>query len=162
MGRKPLPQEIKRARGTLRADRMPSNGVSLSGANGSPPEPPESLGELGRAVWSRVLVEAGAWVNYRLDTLLLRIVCEQLDEREQLRALVIEYPEQARLRIGLRELDKAIISGLSSLGLTPADRARLGVGAAPAVVSKLDAITLKHYGKTFAEYKGSGSGFGAG
>jgi hypothetical protein len=57
---------------------------------------------------------------------LLRIVCEQLEEREELKVLVRENPDKPRLRTGLRELEKSIQSNLSSLGLTPSDRARLG------------------------------------
>jgi hypothetical protein len=126
MSGKPIPNEIKQRRGTLRADRVLSPSLSASLTQGELPEPPEGLGELGRAVWGQVLTEAGVWVSYKLDTLLLGIVCDQFEERAQLRELVIASPEQPRLRIALRELDKAIISGLSSLGLTPTDRARLG------------------------------------
>ena len=39
---------------------------------------------------------------------------------------VDDSPDVPRLRIGLRELDKVIVSNLSTLGLTPTDRARLG------------------------------------
>jgi hypothetical protein len=123
---KPIPNEIKQRRGTLRADRVLSPSLRLTLTQGELPEPPEGLGELGRAVWGQVLTEASVWVSYKLDTLLLGIVCDQFEERAELRELVIASPEQPRLRIGLRELDKALVSNLSSLGLTPTDRARLG------------------------------------
>lgn len=126
MSGKPIPNEIKQRRGTLRADRVLSPGLSVTLTQGDYPEPPEGLGELGRAVWGQVLTEASVWVSYKLDILLLGILCDQVEERAELRELVIASPEQPRLRIGLRELDKAIISNLSSLGLTPTDRARLG------------------------------------
>lgn len=126
MSGKPIPNEIKQRRGTLRADRVLSPGLSVALAQGQLPDPPEGLGELGRAVWGQVLSEAGVWVSYKLDIFLLGIICDQIEERAELRELVIASPEQPRLRIGLRELDKAIVSNLSSLGLTPTDRARLG------------------------------------
>jgi hypothetical protein len=123
---RPIPNEIKQLRGTLRPDRVLSPTLRATIPQGELPEPPEGLGELGRAVWWQVLTEASVWVSYKLDTLLLGIVCDQFEERAQLRELVAASPEQPRLRIGLRELDKAIVSNLSSLGLTPTDRARLG------------------------------------
>ena len=52
-------------------------------------------------------------------------MCDQIEERATLRELVEDSPNLPRLRIGLRELDKAIVSNLWTLGLTPTDRARL-------------------------------------
>ncbi len=98
--------------------------VSLT--QGPLPDAPKELGLQGSTLWTTVLTEASAWVSYKIDTPLLRIVCEQLDERECLKELVNKSPEQPRLRSALRELEKAIQSNLSTLGLTPSDRARLG------------------------------------
>lgn len=126
MSGKPIPNELKQLRGTLRASRVLSPDLAGSLIQGEIPEPPEGLGELGVAVWGQVLSEASAWVSYKLDTLLLGIVCDQFEERAALRELVLASPDQPRLRIALRELDKALVSNLSSLGLTPTDRARLG------------------------------------
>lgn len=126
MAGKAIPNEIKLKRGTLRPDRVLSPALSGELVQGELPSPPEALGELGRAVWCQVLTEASAWVSFKLDTLLLGIVCDQFEERAALRELVQNNPEQPRLRIALRELDKALVSNLSTLGLTPTDRARLG------------------------------------
>lgn len=123
---KPVPNEIKQRRGTLRADRVLSPALTGVLVQGDLPEPPGGLGELGKAVWYQVLTEASTWVSYKLDTLLLGIVCDQFEERAALRELVAESPDQPRLRIALRELDKHLVSNLASLGLTPTDRARLG------------------------------------
>lgn len=126
MGAKPVPNEVKERRGTLRADRVLNPDLASVLLQGEIPEPPTELGELGRAIWLQVLSEASAWVSFRLDTLLLRIVCDQFEERATLRNLVLEQPDQPRLRIALRELEKALVSNLATLGLTPTDRARLG------------------------------------
>jgi hypothetical protein len=126
MAGKAVPNEIKERRGTLRASRVLSPGLRVELPNGDLPAPPEGLGDLGRGVWYQVLTEASAWVSYRLDIFLLGILCDQFEERAQLRELVISDSEQPRHRIGLRELDKAIVSNLATLGLTPTDRARLG------------------------------------
>lgn len=126
MGAKPVPNEVKDRRGTLRADRVLSPVLESVLLQGEIPQPPEALGEIGRAIWAQVLTEASAWVSFRLDILLLGIVCDQFEERATLRNLVIAQPDQPRLRIALRELDKALVSNLATLGLTPTDRARLG------------------------------------
>lgn len=126
MAGKATPNEIKKRRGTLRADRVLSPSLKVDLVQGDIPEPPAALGELGRAVWGQVLTEAANWVSFKLDIFLLGILCDQFEERAELRELLSENPDQPRIRIGLRELDKAIVSNLSSLGLTPTDRARLG------------------------------------
>jgi phage terminase small subunit len=123
---KPIPNEVKAKRGTLRSDRLGDSSLRVSLTQGVLPDAPKELGLQGSALWTTVLTEASAWVSYKVDTQLLRIVCEQLDERESLKELVRENPEQPRLRSALRELEKAIQSNLSTLGLTPSDRARLG------------------------------------
>ena len=123
---KAIPNERKALRGTLRTDRVISPNLRGTLVQGLLPEPPGGLGELGKSVWNQVLTEAGSWVSYKLDTYLLGILCDQIEERATLRELVDDSPDVPRLRIGLRELDKVIVSNLSTLGLTPTDRARLG------------------------------------
>jgi hypothetical protein len=54
------------------------------------------------------------------------MTAQQFDERETLRAIVSEQPENPRLRSGLRDLEKAITSNLAQMGFTPSDRSRLG------------------------------------
>ena len=60
------------------------------------------------------------------DVELLLLTCEQLDERQALRLTVLREGDW-RERAALRALDKAVQDGLSILGFTPTDRARLGV-----------------------------------
>jgi hypothetical protein len=48
-----------------------------------------------------------------------------IDERWNLRVKVMQTND-AKMRRGLRELDRIIIGNLSLLGFTPADRSRLG------------------------------------
>lgn len=126
MGNKPVPNEIKSRRGTLRNDRVLTPSLKTSLYQGDLPQPPEGLGEIGKEVWAQVLSEASTWVSYKLDIFLLGILCDQIEERSTLREMVISHPQEPRLRIALRELDKAIVSNLATLGLTPTDRARLG------------------------------------
>jgi len=124
-GRPPVPLELKRRRGTLRPDRLP-NGDPLSIVEPvGLPEPPEGLSDTGLDFWSLVY-EAGKWISHSTDRTLVTIAAEQVEEREQLRALVLANPEDYRLRSGLRELEKALTSNLALMGFTPADRSRLG------------------------------------
>ena len=123
---RPVPNEVKARRGTLRPSRVGDRTLKVELLQGEFPEPPEGLGEVGAGFWNSILTEASSWISYKLDTHLVRIVCEQLEEREELKVLVKENPDKPRLRTGLRELEKSIQSNLSTLGLTPSDRARLG------------------------------------
>jgi hypothetical protein len=102
------------------------------------PEPPVGLGDKGLEFWGLVH-SAGRWISHTTDRTLVTIAAEQIEEREQLRALVMEQPENARLRSGLRDLEKALTSNLALMGFTPADRSRLGF-AEVKVESKLEQL----------------------
>jgi len=69
------------------------------------------------------------------------MTCEMVDERWNLRVKVMQT-EDARLRRGLRELDRLIVSNLSLLGFTPADRSKLGVAEVKAQ-TKLEELMEK-------------------
>lgn len=70
------------------------------------------------------------WISIRTDTQLVQMVCEQLDRRERLRVLWDANPADRALNMSLFDTEKAIVSGLSLLGFTPADRTRLGLVSA--------------------------------
>lgn len=124
-GRPPVPIEQKRLRGTLRPDRLPNGEpMALLQPQGLP-EPPSGLSEAGLDFWSLVY-DSGRWISHTTDRTLVSITAELIEEREQLRALVIANPEDYRLRSGLRDLEKSLTSNLALMGFTPADRSRLG------------------------------------
>lgn len=124
-GRPPVPIEQKRLRGTLRADRLP-NGEPLQIIQPEGlPEPPRGLGEKGLEFWGLAYSE-GRWISHQTDRTLVSLTAELIEEREQLRALVMATPEDYRLRSGLRDLEKALTSNLGQMGFTPAERSRLG------------------------------------
>jgi hypothetical protein len=58
---------------------------------------------------------------------MMLMLCEQADERSQLRLKVLRDGERFE-RAGLRALDAQIHAGLAALGMSPVDRARMGVG----------------------------------
>ena len=123
-GRPAKPIEQKRAIGTLRNDRLPNQPIQVF-QPGTPPEPPRDLGDEGLKFWEQVFT-AAPWISHRTDLTLVTLTAELIDERETLRALVMSQPELPRLRSGLRELEKSLVSYLALMGLTPSDRSRLG------------------------------------
>ena len=88
-------------------------------------EPPETLGSAGRELWQRV-TKSAHWLWGGVDNTLLEIVCEQLDERAELRKKLAHTGDRLD-RSGLRALESQIVANLSQLGFTPSDRARLGL-----------------------------------
>jgi hypothetical protein len=72
------------------------------------------------------------WISPNTDSELLLMTCELVDERWNLRIKVMQDNDW-RERRALRELDSRIISNLSLLGFTPADRSRLGVAEVKAI-----------------------------
>jgi hypothetical protein len=124
-GTKPIPNEIKKKNGTYREDRHGVAGlVALPQVPGIP-EAPETLEATGLEAWERIFTNA-PWIHKETDKEIVRILCESLDEREQLRSHLVEDKDNWRARTGLRELEKQIGSILASLGLNPSDRARYG------------------------------------
>jgi len=147
-GRPPLPIEVKQRRGTLRGDRMPPTGLTeverLQEEEGAP-EPPSELKAKGREFWSSAF-DNGRWIWRGVDRHLVGLTAELLDERQELKELVDQQPDNTRLRAALRALDKQLVSNLSLLGFTPSDRSRLGLVEVKAR-TKLDELMERKHGK---------------
>lgn len=140
IGRPTQPNELKRLKGTLRADRLPpGNLVELSNPS-QEPEPSSELGDQGRAFWQ--VAWSTPWLSHKTDYWLVQLTAQALDEREQVRAALAEEPSDRKLRTTLRELDKQVINSYSLMGFTPSDRSRLGV-AEVKKESKLDELIAK-------------------
>lgn len=147
MGRRgppPQPVERKRAAGNPGKRALPAVGqvVALAAAV-DVPEPPRPLATAGLALWARAWRAARHWLSPETDLELVLIVCEQVDERVQLRVRVLTTTGRGEQewedRKALRKLDAAIVSNLSLLGFTPTDRARLGLAEVVAA-SKLEEL----------------------
>ena len=114
-----------------------------------PARPPRGLAREGRALWRAVVASgAGAWLKAS-DAAMLRLICQQADTRAELaldvktRGAMVEEPilvpgQRADVTrpnpaiAAMIQLDKEISRGLRALGLTPTDRARLGLLTAAA------------------------------
>jgi len=136
-GRPPRPIEQKRLLGNPGRRPLPE-GLQILSSTGEPPEPARPLLKYGQHLWDKVWEQGLNWISPNTDTELLLMTCEMVDERWNLRVKVMQS-DDARLRRGLRELDRLIIGNLSLLGFTPSDRTRLGV-AEVKVMSKLEEL----------------------
>jgi len=138
-GRPSKPIEQKRLLGNPGRRPLPdSSAIAILPAIQEVPEPSRPLLKYGRELWDKVWDVGAPWISPNTDIELLLMTCEMIDERWNLRVKVMQS-DDARMRRGLRELDRQIISNLSLLGFTPSDRSRLGVAEVKAV-SKLEAL----------------------
>jgi hypothetical protein len=135
-GRPSKPIEQKRLLGNPGRRPLPEQGaVQILPGIAETPEPSRPLLKYGRELWDKVWEQGLNWISPNTDFEILLMTCEMIDERWNLRVKVMTEG-QAKDRRALRDLDRAIQSQLASLGLTPADRSRLGV----AEVKKLSKI----------------------
>lgn len=128
-GPPPRPNEQKRRLGNPGRRPLPDQSkiVALAATPaGSAPGPLRPLGASGQALWERVWASGAQWISPATDVELLQLLCEQIDERAGLRVTVLREGGW-RERKALRVLDHQVVTALSLLGLTPADRTRLGV-----------------------------------
>ena len=134
-GRPKKPVEIKRRAGNPGGRALPVP-VAVVTAAPSTPRAPKGLERPGRSLWRAVWRDAGDWLA-PTDAVLVRMLCEAADERENLRELIAAEGytfTTAKGYVGihpvvstLRKLEAQIISMLSMLGFSPADRTRLGL-----------------------------------
>ena len=142
MGRPPKPVEQKRLLGNPGRRPLPESTTlqQLEPINNIP-QPPRQLFEAGQQLWDRVWQSGLSWISPHSDIELLLMTCEQIDERVKLRTSVWNN-NRSDERKALRALDKEIVSNLSLLGFSPADRTRLGV-AEVKKLSKLEELMTK-------------------
>jgi hypothetical protein len=100
------------------------------------------LGVVGKQFWDTIFGAGELWISIRTDTQLVQMVCEQLDRRERLRELWENDPTDRAVSMSLFDVEKSVISSLSLLGFTPADRTRLGLVSAK-TKSKLEELLAK-------------------
>jgi hypothetical protein len=142
MGRPPKPTELKRIQGNPGKRALPKETemILLPAAIGIP-EPSRPLLKYGQEMWDRIWNMGNSWISPTTDIELVLMTAEMVDERWNLRVKVMGS-DDPKLRRGLRELDKMIVSNLSLLGFSPTDRMRLGV-AEVKKQSKLEELLAK-------------------
>jgi hypothetical protein len=105
-------------------------------------EPPAELGEVGKRFWDSIFEAGELWISIKTDTQLVQLVCEQLDRRELIKQQIQADPTDPTWYRQANEVEKSIVTGLSLLGFSPADRTRLGLVSAK-TKTKLEEIIAK-------------------
>jgi len=126
-GRPSKPAEQKRLLGNPGKRSMPKlSEIVIIPAALETPTPARPLLRYGQELWDKVWLYGVTWISQNTDSELLLMTCEMVDERWNLRIKVMQTDDPI-MRRGLRELDRQLVSNLSLLGFSPADRSRLGV-----------------------------------
>jgi P27 family predicted phage terminase small subunit len=159
-GRPPVPIERKKKLGNPGKRALPEPiGTIQPISSKTISEPPEHLGKDGAAVWTRVAEFAAGWVG-NSDLEALRMLAEAADRRAHLaerlatdgwvlltdKGYAYSHPAAGMLATTETEMRK----WMSVLGLTPADRSKLGVAEVKAR-SALEELAIKrreHLDKT--------------
>lgn len=146
-GPPPKPAELKRKQGNPGKRSMPK-AAQVVALPRLEPDIPDSLGPDGAEFWRHIMRVAGNWIGAS-DLPLLKMAAEGYDRRAFfLRVLADEgwsvmtekgYPYRHPLVQALSDLEKQLSGWLSALGLTPADRSRLGLAEVKAK-SKLEEL----------------------
>jgi len=143
----PKPASVRIAAGNAGHRPIPEPLAIIEGAAGLPPEPPESLGEAGKAVWVRIWPTLRAWAVADLDIGLVMRYCQAHELRETLRDRVKGVQTrgsrgQMRLNpiiIEIGRLEDRMLRMEHELGLSPAGRSALRIETKkPAPIRKLD------------------------
>jgi len=142
----PKPNEVKRKLGNPGKRALPDQGklIALPMAT-EPPTPPRPLGPEGLKLWNRIWQQGRTWITPSSDLEMVTLLCESMDERSQLRLIVLRGSADWRDRVALRSLDSQLQTMLSLLGMSPTDRTKLGVAEVQAR-SKIQDLLLKHDG----------------
>lgn len=132
-GRKPKPVEQHLRLGNPSRKPLPTK-KQLAEIVGLPttvvPEPHRPLGVTGNGLWKQIWSSGAGWLSRNIDVEVILMVCEMADERTRLRVKLQAQPDAWRDRRALRELERQIVSLLSLIGFSPADRASLVTGNA--------------------------------
>lgn len=125
-GRKPKPIERKERLGNPSKRALPKNVIMLPSVEpDNVPTPSRPLGKYGTELWGRMWLSGAVWLKPTVDSELMLICCELIDERMVMRGRVAADPSAWRDRRGLRELDRLITSLLGDLGFSPTERGNI-------------------------------------
>lgn len=141
MANPPKPAELKLMQGNPGKRAMRLNDAVAPMEYGYT-EPLRPLGVVGRQLWDSIFGAGEIWISIRTDLQLVQMVCESLDRREVLREQWNADPVNRQINMSLLETEKQIVSGLSLLGFSPADRTRLGLVSAK-TKSKLEELLAR-------------------
>lgn len=145
MGNPPKPAELKILQGNPGQHKIRTNDA-LAPLDYGYIEPPHELGIDGKRFWDSVFGAGELWISIKTDTQLVLMIAEAYDRRAKLMEMFWQNPADRPTNMSLVEIEKQIISGLSLLGFSPADRTRLGLVSAK-TKSKLEELLAKKNAK---------------
>ena len=130
------PTERKRLAGNAGKRALPEPIAYLPPAIGTP-EAPVSLAEHGVQAWQRIWRSCSAWISPDTDIALVTRYCELYDIRQELRRTILDEGFTAPtdkggvkphpLLTALRDSETQLTRYEQLMGLTPTDRAKLGL-----------------------------------
>ena len=140
-GRPAKPTELHRLAGNPSHKKLPGAPLPGEGLPAATDVPtPPALGIDGTEMWFQVWTAGKGWLSPDSDSAVITMMCQAHDEAEQIRR-ALAIGEVSRFYVlpngsyvthpyvgQLRELRSQITAWLASLGFSPADRARLGIG----------------------------------
>lgn len=134
-GRPPKPNELKRLIGNPGGRPLPDlNTITHLPMAHTPPPVPENLDKTGIQLWDRTWSIAITWLSPASDIEAVKNACHLADANEAARAryMVSTEPADAKAYVAI---NKAFTDSLTSLGLDPVSRSRLGVAEVRAATS---------------------------
>jgi phage terminase small subunit len=134
-GRPPKPTELKRLLGNPGNRPLPDlNNITHLPMVKVKPAYPENLGEAGKKFWDRVWDMAITWLspNSDIDTVENASRLADATEAARVRYMATTEPADAKAYVAI---NKAYTDALTSLGLDPISRSRLGVAEVRAATS---------------------------
>jgi len=137
----PKPAELKILQGNPGQHKIRTNDA-IAPLDYGWTEPLRPLGPVGQQFWDSIFGAGELWISIKTDTALVQMLCESYDRRERLREVWESDPTDRAVNMSLIEIEKQIISGLSLLGFSPADRTRLGLVSAK-TKTKLEELLAK-------------------
>lgn len=151
-GPPPIPNERKRMTGNPGKRALPAQKDVAALAHMDDDVPPE-LGEKGAALWRSITTAARAWLA-PTDESALMLLCELYDRREEFKQRfaadgpLIMRPDGHMVAnpvvVMLQTTEKQIVDLASSLGLTPADRTRMGLAEVKAQNAFEEMLAKRH------------------
>ena len=151
MGRPTKPTEQKRKAGNPGKRPLPEPLQVVPAVEG-PPKAPKGLEAAGKAVWAAVWDQGQTWLASS-DEILVGLLCETVDEREEWQKIVDDEGWSVTTTRGskalhpavpqLRALDQQVVGILSLLGFTPTDRSRLGLTEVKRLTHLADLVTRR-------------------
>ena len=137
----PKPTELKMLQGNPGKRAMRTNDA-IAPMDYGYVEPHRPLGPVGQQFWDSIFGAGEMWISIKTDTQLVQMICEAYDRRAKLTEMFWQNPADRPTNMSLLEVEKQIMSGLSLLGFSPADRTRLGLVSAK-TKSKLEELLAK-------------------